>query len=192
MSSIARRLIDLSLIACVSLATVNVSCAEDTVTPLQLRVMQTRKFLKPAGEVAKAIKENGADAGGTCGVIAPKFINGAQIEGTGSGTCSFPHVPTVKNRTNAANFVPIVGLFKSSSDISKMKADMDAASTAIAKAAYEISADPDSTETVVRMRLYRKYGTEQITDSAAYSEAFNKLADSLFIQAIEITPAVQE
>ena len=37
--------------------------ADDEVTPLQLKVMQTRKFMKPSAEVAKAAAEDGESMG---------------------------------------------------------------------------------------------------------------------------------
>jgi len=39
--------------------------ADDEVTPLQLKVMQTRKFMKPSLEVSKAAAEDGESLGAT-------------------------------------------------------------------------------------------------------------------------------
>lgn len=53
----------LTLAIATTLLTPAYALADDEVTPLQLKVMQTRKFMKPSAEVAKAATEDGESMG---------------------------------------------------------------------------------------------------------------------------------
>ena len=168
-----------------------------TATPVQLRVMQTRKFEKPPREVVDAIKTNCEDLGGTASVYAPMNtadqsttgnIKGKQQEvvnkdlsSNGQGMCQLGNqLP----QTSAASFIPYVGGFIA-------MANLNEAMKNASRMSYEIKTNPKMTETTVRMRIYTMQ-QEQMTDPKIYSEYFKKIGDAIFVQAIEINPATQE
>lgn len=138
--------------------------ADDEVTPLQLKVMQTRKFMKPIKEVAKAVKEDGESIGAhTC--MAGKFTEaGKDSEITGTVICLFR--PQVRVFTS------------SSSDIMKIS--------------YDLSAPPNDSETTVRMKIMTNWREPKlVTDQETYAKRFKSIGDMIYIEAIPLTPAVQ-
>lgn len=169
------------------------------VTPLQLRVMQTRKFAKTPNEVEKAIITNCQDMGGTAtmGLSSP-------YHGQNQGMCR------LTMGTNDRNPIALPSLTDSF-------AKLGSTSQTVRRIDYEITFTPAQapkgpsvsvkdgkvqmiqqttnaaapTETTVRMRMYAA-GEGQITDPKTYADAFKTLGDSLFIQAIEINPATQQ
>ncbi len=139
--------------------------ADDEVTPLQLKVMQTRKFMKPSVEVAKAASEDGESIG------AHRCIN---------------QIAMLQQRTPGKNlrsgevqclFMPKNVLF---------------ASGDIARITYEITPNQDDTETTVRMKILTNWREPKpVTDPEVYAKRFKSIGDLIFIEAIPLTPAVQ-
>ena len=149
---------------------------QSSVTPIQLKVLQTRKFSKSPEEVVEAISTNCEDLGGTAQVAAPQSRNSS-----GKGICLMQQ----KSRgISPLNFVPIIGSIAALSDLNKMYKN-------IGQIKYEVRTNADRSETTVRIRMY-SLQEGQVTDPEVYSTHFKKIADSLFIQAIEIDPALQE
>ena len=169
------------------------------VTPLQLRVMQTRKFLKSPNEVMGAIKTNMEDAGASqCSIQAIQYEpDGAQTAGSGVVKCYFTPKIGKGPDTGAATalaFVPFIGGILSSA---KMQIDMNAQEAEqekqLREVSYEIVAPKAAKETTVRMRIMtglREPSQSTIPDM--YAKRFKLIGDSLFIQAIPIQGAVQQ
>ena len=164
-------------------------------TPIQLRMMQTRKFAKNPIEIVDALKTNCGDLGGTPVITPPVIlpaqtvtttINGKETTTTsplivqnGAGFCTLP----MANHMSASSYIPVVGGFIT-------LANLNEAMKSAVKMTYEIKSPQKLNETTVRMRIYNSKG--QITDPNLYSEYFKSIGDAVFIQAIEIDPASQE
>lgn len=155
-------------------------------TPLQLRMMQTRKFSKPIGEVVEAIKTGGEDAGANCHIYYTRSIgHDSTNSNKAEGTC----IMAMKQPSDggAAAFIPFIGgIVSAGAAINSMK-EMK---TAIHSIKYEVTSNKPE-ETILRMRAY-SFNQSQITDSAVYSNQFKIIGDALFIKAIELTPSEQE
>jgi hypothetical protein len=156
-------------------------------TPLQLRVIQTRIFEKPANEVVAAIKEFCEDAGGGGAFNAPLVIDGTTI----SAFDSYCHIRggSTKEQTAGEKFFDtLVG-----STAQTMKERMDAKFD-YQQMKFEIK--PKGNKTVVRMRLHRINPVtsthDQIENAEVYSKWFKRIGDALYVSAIQIDPAVQE
>lgn len=140
--------------------------ADDEVTPLQLKVMQTRKFIKPAIEVAKAAKEDGEASGSRGCNISPMLTHNInpKVAKSGEVRCLFS---------------PTFGTFGIKSG-------------GISKIAYEISANLEDTETTLRLKIFTDWQEpKQVTDPEVYAKHFKRIGDLIFIEAIPLTPAVQ-
>jgi hypothetical protein len=138
--------------------------ADDEVTPLQLKVMQTRKFLKPIVEVAKASKEDG--------------------ESMGAYNCSSPLLIIQRKErpidtSVTCRFMPKTHIFTTGSgDLFKIT--------------YELSSSADDRETTVRIKiLTNARDPKQVTDTEAYAQRFKSIGDLIFIEGIPLTPPVQ-
>lgn len=141
--------------------------ADDEVTPLQLKVMQTRKFIKPSAEVAKAASEDGESAG------ARQCIN---------------QIAMLQQRTPGKNlrsgdvqciFMPKISVFSHGTD-------------AITKITYEITPNAEDSETTVRMKILVNWKEPKpVTDPEIYAKRFKNIGDLIFIEAIPLSPAVQ-
>jgi hypothetical protein len=162
-------------------------------TALQLRVLQTRKFNKPPALVKEALSNMFKDEGGYCSIQGPlispsgsvtPYRQGEQsklvVEGyrvtKGAGSCQSPKrgqgyqievdIPTPKQRPNEPFWWdPSIQQGESS-------------------ALYPI------TETTLRVRILSQRGPE--LDATQYQDIFKKIADQLFINAIEIDPISAE
>ena len=132
---------------------------DDEVTPLQLKVMQTRKFMKPIKEVAKAAQEDGESLGARCIQIK----NTAQNPDDGiSGTVTCHFMPNVSNSSQPVNLV------------------------------YELSAPPKNNETTVRIKISSNWAEPKpVKDPEVYAKRFKSIGDLIFIEAIPLSPAVQ-
>lgn len=153
-------------------------------TPLQLKQMQTRKFMKNVDDVAKGIKSNCEDAGSTQAVItAPMYEKGRVLPNTGMGKCYFTPKPM---GVSLLSFIPIVGDIKTLSDLSDRE-------KAISQMSFDLDSKQGSNETVVRMRIFTGVsGETQIYDEEIYKDKFKKLGDSLYIEALPINASVQQ
>ena len=141
--------------------------ADDEVTPLQLKVMQTRKFMKPSVEVAKAAAEDGESIG------AQQCINQIAI---------FTRSSTSKNLKGgdvACWFAPKISMFSHGTG-------------SITRITYEITPNADDTETTVRMKILTNWKEPKpVTDPEVYAKRFKNIGDLIFIEAIPLSPAIQ-
>lgn len=141
----------------------------DTVTPLQLKVMQTRKFAKPPLEVMLAIKTFCQDKG-AINVVGrrPEFdANGHPISGSGVITCIFP--PKITHSFWSG--------VKDENKIGTIKGEA-------------VSFDKDSIS--IRIRIMSGYpNQEQSTNTEDYSRFFKSIGDTIFIEAIQIEAVEQ-
>ena len=138
-------------------------------TPLELKVMQTRVFTAPPKEVSTAI-------GDMCKDLDAAFV--APVGGANSGTvtCSF---------TMATPKVGLLGIKVKKGVVGKIEASL--------------SWKDDKESTIVRLRLSR-YGDDKSTwmqmkqskNPTLYQTYFRSIADYMFIDAIEWSPASQE
>lgn len=141
--------------------------ADDEATPLQLKVMQTRKFMKPAVEVAKAAAEDGESMGAmkcTNQIAMYDRIPNAKIKKSGEVTCIF---------------MPKISVFSRGTD-------------EITRITYEITPNQEDTETTVRMKILVNWKEPKpVTDPEVYAKRFKSVGDLIFIEAIPLSPAVQ-
>jgi hypothetical protein len=152
---------------------------------LELRALQSRKFNKSPTVVAKSINELYKDKSQQCvGVTAPVMtcstgiMTSRVINGKQKTYCSNP------NGSLAAD----QHLIKHPSQTDGFCFGQDLRTT------FTIDAgDSSQTTTILRIRIADlKKGTSaatQITDPKAYSLIFKEIADGLFIDAINLTPA---
>jgi hypothetical protein len=134
------------------------------VSRIQLRAIQTRKFKKSSTEVVSAIKSMCADANGQFSNM--NSITCVRRTSMGGGMFSINDKP---------------GIYK----LTLLK--------------YEVDSNPsNNTETTVRLRInwlendfdaVLGNGSKQTTNAIFYQTNFKELADGLFIDAIELSPA---
>ncbi len=136
---------------------------------ISLKVTQTRKFLRPLTEVAKAIENSCKDRNtlnvstisltfrGNC-VLQPEYIS--------KDTPKYSAIDYLEKRT------PLSIRYE-----------------------YELSGSDDQKFTIVRIRAYFDSDrikvsekSRQITNSTFYNDEFRVIADALFVNAIELTP----
>lgn len=158
------------------------SQAQD-VTRIQLKVMQTRKFLKPPQQVVNAVTELAKDKGWICYAWRPPVYacEGVQhiktIQGKSVSTCFAADGVSPGKIVRNTMFDQIANKCRTS------KGD---------EYSFEFDTNyPKSDETSLRIRIGKLFG-EQSTNPAQYSAIFKEIADGMFIDAIEINPAVQE
>jgi hypothetical protein len=161
---------------CQPLSGGGVSVSASDTSRLELRAMQTRKFLKNPTVVVKAITELNKDKGSKCiGLSVPKYTCQGTMQDTMVGG------KTVK-KCMAADGVS-TGLVKAQSSVG------ECTNSTGMNASYEIDSNfPANNQTIVRIRLSNS-SNPQIADPAVYSRIFKEIADGLFIDAIQLTPA---
>ena len=179
-----------------------VGCAgmggQNSATPLELRMMQTRQFNKPPREIVDAIKTNCEDYGGNAMMTMPFNITDSKSTGTisgknqkvvnkdmslnGTGVCQLPM--KWDGTAGGAAFIPYIGGLIA-------MAELNNAMKSASQMKYDVKTDPKMTTTTVRMRIY-SMKNEQMTDPKIYSEWFAKIGDAVHLQAIEISPSTQE
>lgn len=143
--------------------------SDDEVTPLQLKVMQTRKFLKPSVEVAKAAAEDGEASG------AIKCINHIAMYQNIRTSAKLPP----RSGEVSCVFAPKISMFSRGTD-------------GISKMTYEITPNSDDTETTVRMKISVNWNDPKpVTDHEVYAKHFKNMGDLIFIEAIPLSPAIQ-
>jgi len=169
------------------------------VTPLQLRDMQTRKFNKPLNEVLEAVREGGADAGATCQVHAVPDASSIGSNGKprlrAEGTCSYPMkrvdpTATAAGAAGAALLIPFIGPFIAGGAALYAANESQKGLESLGSIKYTMRSLSDNV-TVVRMRAYT-FKQIQITSPETYAKQFKQIGDSIFVQAIELTPGEQE
>lgn len=142
--------------------------ADDEVTPLQLKVMQTRKFMKPSLEVSKAAAEDAESIGATMCVNQIAILQLRSQDNINK-----------KPGDVACMLRPKISVFSHGTD-------------AITKITYEITPNPDDTETTVRMKILVNWKEPKpVTDPEVYAKRFKNIGDLIFIEAIPLSPAVQ-
>jgi len=164
------------------------------VTPLELKMMQTRKFMKPAIEVASAIKTGGLDSGANCAVQQEYDVK--TPEGKTLRYVKLWCGRDISNQKKTAKPTlqdAIIGNIMRAG-----RPDMTSQNqTTMQTIDYEVVGDKSAT--VVRMRINEgilgasstKMASDMITDPAAYAAEFKRIGDSVFVQGIEINPAEQ-
>ena len=144
-------------------------CFAQDVTPLQLKVMQSRKFNKNLEELMDALKTNMEDSGGSCYEMSPTKFD-----------CMFQKG---MKGFSAVDLIPIYGMMSRLSDGDKT----------VSKVSMDIDPRDVKNGITVRMRLYTgRTMDKQVTDTQTYSKKFKEIADTLFTNAIPLEAAVQE
>ena len=141
------------------------------VTPIELKLIQTRMFEKQPSQVVQAIADMCAD------LDANYTIPSSALNGRSSVTCLF------------AMDMPKIGYFglkvKKNQKVGTIKG--------------VLSWDKNQESTVVRLRI-SMYGNKKDTwstqkqskDPSVYSKYFRSIADYMFVDAIEWSPPIQE
>ena len=140
----------------------SLSTAQEFVTRLELQSMQTRKFMKGPEAVANAIEGLAKDTGGTCPSMTMLVKSHLAIKSY--------------NKVSGTTCIDKVGKADATLGIQSLRTD------------YEFSWDSSKKFTILRARIY--VNTVQSENPARYQRLFKEIADSLFIDAIEINPAV--
>lgn len=148
-----------------------------SVTPLELKTMQTRKFNKHSIEIFRAIKSYCEDAGAMSVVpdgvtrLSPAEMNRPDANPTGikvtGATCMF--APKMK--------IGFLGSIKDENKYARIKAEL---------------LKSTESESVIRIRLYAGLPPEQLIKPEAYSEIFKAVGDALFVQAVVLEAAEQD
>jgi hypothetical protein len=182
---------------------------------IELRNMQTRKFTKPPLEVANAMVSLAKDMSGSCAEIEaslsaskalaqmPMHIRQHMPQSNEiKGNCQIIDQDFGKDKPQAggrdsgsSSTAAIFGFLRELNDLTDSRGrarDREAVSRIRLEVQIQ-SADNDSS-TIIRLRAFPGRGrdTEQIVSGETYSRYFKMLADGLFIDALEIGPAVQE
>ena len=160
--------------------------AKAEVSRLELRAMQTRKFLKSPQAVASSISELYKDKNQQClGVKPPVYACPSGISMT----------KTIKGKpvSYCANPDGTPAVDQQMIKRSDLSPDGFCVGGGY-KTTFSIDTNyPESTTTTLRIRISNfKAGNPsetQVTNPAAYSKVFKEIADGLFIDAIELTPA---
>jgi hypothetical protein len=185
---------------------------------IELRNIQTRKFTKPPAEVANAMVSLAKDMSGSCEQIEailsmskaldqmPAHIrqnipNSNEIK----GDCQIVDRDFGKDKSQASGreggSVPsavIFGVLRELSDLSDSRGrSRDRETMSRVRLDVEMKPADNGASTIIRLRAFPGRGfasrdAEQIVNSETYSRYFKMLADGLFIDALEIGPAVQE
>ncbi len=154
-------------------------------SPLELKSMQTRKFSKPPAEVLEAIKVSGEDNDGTCHTeLSELLVRGVQksIE----VFCMYAKAP----KSDPVSKIPIIGTLRAMKDIITQNSDTGMG-MGMGMVKYQVTMT-NKNETIVRMRIQAQDNMTAITKPEIYASEFKRIADALFVQAIEINPALQE
>jgi len=138
------------------------SFAQEFVTRLELQTMQTRKFMKGPEAVANAIEGLAKDTGGACPSMAALVKSHLAVK--------------TYNKVSGPTCIDKVGKADAALGVQSLRTD------------YEFSWDASKKFTILRARIY--VNTVQSENPARYQRLFKDIADSLFIDAIEINPAV--
>lgn len=141
----------------------------DDVTPLQLKLMQTRKFNKPPLDVMLAMKTHCEDAGAVATGKRPTFDGeGKPTEGPAYIVCTFP------SKIKYSFF----GGLKNEAKVSQYRGDA-------------VSFDKNSI--VLRIRIIGDpIKREQSKNPEEYSALFKAIGDAIFIESIPIEASEQK
>lgn len=169
------------------------------VSRIELKVIQTRKFKKAPNEIFAGIKSLCADKSGQFGGILPVYKGVGKPIGM-NNKVSIANTEEVKYEKYelATNYGPLVCIRKTGIGGGQFLISnnpRDRYRYAILK--YELEWNPaDTSETIVRMRInwstiqVAGHGdSDQTTALMFYQANFKELADGMFIDAIQLTPA---
>jgi hypothetical protein len=154
-----------------------------TPSPLELRVMQSRKFLKPLVEVMAGVKTFCEDLGSTGVFVTPAIVSEESVA-THPGLKnslgkSLPKevrcIWTPKLSPNPG----FLGLFSTPGKITNKYANLSVSVVRV-----------EEDGVAVRMRIFNTENS-QIADPGEYVRAYELIGETLFIQAIEIDPIEQ-
>jgi hypothetical protein len=148
-------------------------------TRLELRQMQTRKFVKPPEQVIKAIIELNKDKGANCSGLRPPIYSCI-------GSRVFSSVGNKKIENCVASDGVSQGPIEKQPELNPDGScvGMDGVTS------YEFDTNyPKNTETILRIRIKGPSGMGQVTTPEKYTQLFKEIADGLFIDAIQLTPA---
>jgi len=182
----------------------NAAAAVAEPTMIQLKTMQERKFKKPYEEVIEGISSSVGYTSGKCSGTGEPGVSARGRATKGKVVCYYsPKVPQVRSGFGLGSmlaFVPVVGAIASVAQSAMTLADMDKqaeeARTRISQIDFELSFPKqgdkyNENETLVKMIMYQGQGNVvKIAD--LYSENFKKLADAIFVEALEISAAEQQ
>jgi hypothetical protein len=156
------------------------------VSRLELRAMQTRKFAKPPQTVASSINELYKDKSQQCaGIRAPTYACPSGI--------STSRIINGKPTTYCANSDGTPAAEQKMIKHVALNPDGFCMGGGY-QTTFSLDTNyPESTTTTLRVRVSnfsnRSQGEAQSTDPAVYNKIFKEIADGLFIDAIELTPA---
>lgn len=172
-------------------------------TPIQLKVMQERKFLKPYEDLLDAIKTSVGYSSGECVIVREPSINARGRQVKGQVNCHYrPKVAETRTSNPFLAFIPFIGAVAQVADAAQTMADVQKAAEdarkQISKIDFELSfprkdGKYKDDETIVRMVMFQGQVNPAVVKIAdIYAENFKKIADALFIEALAIPPAEQE
>lgn len=155
---------------------------ETEVTRLQLKAMQTRKFNKPPQAVAGSILELGKDRGLTCMNIRPPTYSCS----SGIMHSTIIGGKTVKRCMNSDGSVAADQTLSKRPELNPDGKCYDMKAGIVMD--YSLDGNyPKLTETILRIRIMKN--GQQVTSPEPYNKEFKEIADGLFIDAIQLTPA---
>lgn len=188
-------------------------------TRLELRQMQTRKFMASPDKVAKAIREIYKDQGLSCpGAVAPMYscegvLSYKSVGGVMKGTClsTDGRTPGKYVKSQIGSGYESIPCRSRTINYDEKKPVRDKNCHLILLSFYDTTYEfetnaPQNTETVLRIRIKRTHNTlndrigwdterqksimnADVYDPEVYNAAFKEIADGLFIDAIKLTPA---
>lgn len=145
------------------------------VSRIELRAMQTRRFIKAPDILAKSIIELNKDNGNKCISVAPiqyKCEGVLKTNSNGKRICA-----SLDGKASG-------GILKN--ELAEDGYCQDDKGT---KYSFEIDYNfPENTESTLRIRISTPK-IRQVSNADAYTTLFKEIADGLFIDAIELTPA---
>lgn len=169
---------------------------------LELRAMQTRKFNKPSGQIIKSIIELNKDRDISCsgaditfGFVGLRYGDprwktskeGIKQEIYKGYFKSFEAIyPGVINCANGYQFELTVDPIANADGSEFVYDDFRELSKWTGYAAYNYPGKPKTT--IVRLRIKKSDG-KQSFNPERYQEVFKEIADGVFVDAIQLTPA---
>jgi len=170
------------------------------VSRIELKTIQTRKFKKSADEIFEGIKSLCADKSGVFGGVLPKY-QGVENPAVLEKSVDVTGVERARyEKYKRIDFGPLYCMRRTVIGGGEFLISTDPHSKyKYANIKYELDWDPtDTAETTVRMRIswsttnvpgYGNGSSEQTTAAFFYQANFKELADGLFIDAIQLSPA---
>lgn len=188
-------------------------------TRLELRQMQTRKFMASPDKVAKAIREIYKDQGLNCpAAVAPIYscegvLSHKSVGGVMKATCLSMdgRSPGKYVKSPIGNVYETMPCRSRTISYDEKKPARDKNCHLIILSYYDTTYEfetnaPMNTETTLRLRIKRTHNTHNdrigwdterqksivnadVYDPEVYNTAFKEIADGLFIDAIKLTPA---